>query len=51
MFHICLSCLIVASNDATPGITCEDHDAIAQKIEKVKETPQKLAEWTPEDVF
>ena len=50
-YYTCLSSLTVVSNDATLGVTGEDTDATAPEIEKVKETPQQIAEWTPNDVF
>ena len=48
--YICLSCLTAVSNDATLDVTGDDTNAINLEIE-VKETPQGLAEWTPDDVF
>lgn len=50
-FYMCLFCLIVVSNDAILGVIGEDPDIIALKIEDVDETPQQLAEWTPDDIF
>ena len=40
------------SNGAIFGVTCEDLNAIALEIKEVEEeTPQQLAEWTPDNVF
>lgn len=39
------------SNGGTLGITSEEPGAIAQEAEEEEETPQQLAEWTPNDVF
>lgn len=39
------------SNNATLGVIGEDTDAIPPEVEEVKETPQQLAEWTPDNVF
>lgn len=36
-------------NDGTLGITSEEPGTIAPEAEE--ETPQQLAEWTPNDVF
>ena len=49
MFYIYLSFLAL-SNDTTLGGTGEEPSATAPKVEE-EETPQQLAEWTPDDIF